>query len=128
MLVNAGVTHATQLWLARLKEGGRLLLPLTCEFPNSNLGKGWLLMIRREQNTFVAAFRQGPIVIFSCRGVRDATLNRELSKAYSTRMDALRQIQCLRLDPHEANSTCWVHTELMCLSAKAASSSSPALR
>src|SRR5262249_43441661 len=39
MLINAGVTHPLRLWLDRLREGGRLLVPITVSM-GPNLGKG----------------------------------------------------------------------------------------
>lgn len=122
ILVNAGVTHPSHLWLTRLNEGGRLLLPLTFEFPNSNLGKGALLKITRQHSAFAAAFvpRPVPVVILSCSSVRDATLNEQLFKAYSTQIHMVGEVRSVRLDRHEADSTCWVHADSVCLSVKSA--------
>src|SRR6202049_4922936 len=39
--VNAGATRPADAWLDRLKEGGRLILPLTADgFPNRDVGAG----------------------------------------------------------------------------------------
>src|SRR5215467_7941862 len=48
ILIHAGITHPAALWLERLKEGGRLVAPLTFGFPNMNLGKGALLRVTRQ--------------------------------------------------------------------------------
>ena len=118
ILINAGVTHPSPLWLNQLNQHGRLLLPLTFQFPNSSLGKGALLKITRKQTVFAAAFVPGlpPVVIFSCSSVRDAILNGLLLKAYSAQNHRMDQIRSLRRDPHDADSRCWIHSDVMCLS------------
>jgi len=42
MLINAGVTHPHPLWLERLREGGRLVLPLTKPPPQLRGWASWL--------------------------------------------------------------------------------------
>jgi protein-L-isoaspartate(D-aspartate) O-methyltransferase len=53
ILINAGMSHPHDAWLAALRPGGRLILPLTCPFPQMGptIGKGVVLMIkdRRER-------------------------------------------------------------------------------
>ena len=116
ILVNAGVTHPTGLWLDRLKQDGRMLLPLTFEFPNSTLGKGALIKITRAPSGFSAAFLPRPIVIYSCSSVRNPTLNERLLSAYSTQINRIGEVRSVRLDPHETDSTCWVHGDSICFS------------
>jgi protein-L-isoaspartate(D-aspartate) O-methyltransferase len=116
ILVNAGVTHPSKFWTDRLKLEGRLVLPLTFEFPNTHLGKGALLRIRKEQDGFSAAFMPQPVVIFSCTNNRDAALNAELFAAFTARAALMREVRSLRLDLHDAEPTCWVHAGLICLS------------
>lgn len=46
ILVHAGVTHPEPLWLDALGTDGRMVLPLTCTFPQLGpLGKGFALLI-----------------------------------------------------------------------------------
>ena len=118
MLVNAGVTHPQALWLNRLNDGGRLLLPLTMEFPNSNVGKGALLKITRRGAAFSAEFVPGaiPVMIYSCLSGRDPMLNQPLLTAFTTGFQRMGEVRSLRVDHHNADTTCWVHTETMCLS------------
>ena len=116
ILVNAGVTHPTRVWLDRLKQDGRMLLPLTFEFPNSTLGKGVAIKITRARNGFAATFLPAPIVIYSCSSVRDAALNERLLNAYSTQINRIGEVRSVRLDPHETDSTCWVHGDSICFS------------
>jgi protein-L-isoaspartate(D-aspartate) O-methyltransferase len=122
MLVNAGVTHPLPLWLSRLNDGGRLIVPLTMEFPNSNLGKGALLKITRLGAVFSAEFLPGviPVVIYSCSSGRDPLLNQGLFTAFTTNFQKMGEVRSIRTDPHKAESSCWVHTETMCLSTLAA--------
>ena len=118
ILVNAGVTHPSRRWLTRLKSAGRLLLPLTFEFPNSHLGKGMPLKIVRSDGAFEARFLQSPIVIFSCESVRRADINEQLVEAFSTRMASLGDVKSFRLEAHEREPNCWLHTEEGCLSSR----------
>ena len=118
MLVNAGVTHPHPPWLDRLNEGGRLLVPLTVEFPNSNVGKGALLKITRRGAAWSAEFVPGavPVMIYSCLRGRDPVMNEHLLKAFTTGFRRMGEVRSLRLDQHHQESSCWVHTETMCLS------------
>lgn len=119
ILVNAGVTHPAPLWLDRLKDGGRMALPLTFELPNSGLGKGAAVKITRRQRAFSAAFLPRPLVIYSCSSVRDAAINEALLNAYSTRIGGIGEVRSLRLAAHEQDPTCWMHADTMCLSSRA---------
>jgi protein-L-isoaspartate O-methyltransferase len=47
MLINAGVTHPHALWLERLCEGGRLVLPLTIA-ASATLGQDIMVRIVRH--------------------------------------------------------------------------------
>ena len=47
--VNAGATRPADAWLDRLKEGGRLILPLTADaFPNLDVRRGAVFRIERH--------------------------------------------------------------------------------
>src|ERR1700720_1250888 len=47
--VNAGATRPADIWLDRLKEGGRLILPLTADgFPNRDVRHGAVFRIERR--------------------------------------------------------------------------------
>jgi len=122
MLVNAGVTHPDPLWLNRLNDGGRLLIPLTMEFPNSNLGKGALLKITRQGAALTAQFLPSttPVIVYSCSNGRDPLLNQRLLTAFTTGFQRMGEVRSLRLDQHHQDSSCWVHTEMMCLSCERA--------
>jgi protein-L-isoaspartate(D-aspartate) O-methyltransferase len=70
IFVNAGVTHPHALWLDRLSEGGRLLLPLTFDV-GGGVGKGVMMLIRREGDRYPARFLT-LVMIYSSSSVRDA--------------------------------------------------------
>jgi protein-L-isoaspartate(D-aspartate) O-methyltransferase len=114
MLVNAGVTHPHPLWLERLREGGRLVLPITMTLaPMPTVGAGIMAKITRRGGAFWAEF-VSPVAIFSCSSVRDPQLEAPLAKALSSR--ALLKMKSVRVDPHEPADTCLVHASGMCLS------------
>jgi protein-L-isoaspartate(D-aspartate) O-methyltransferase len=117
ILINAGVTHPRRMWLERLRQGGRLVLPLTVAIGmgmGANLGKGVMAKITRRPSGFssqVLTF----IAIYSCTSMRDAQLEKALGKALSTM--ALLRMKSARLDPHEPADTCLFHGSDFCLSA-----------
>jgi protein-L-isoaspartate O-methyltransferase len=54
--VNAGATRPADAWLDRLKEGGRLILPLTADaFPNRDVRQGAVFQIERHGPEFFGA-------------------------------------------------------------------------
>ena len=112
MLINAGVTRLNPLWLDRLREGGRLVAPLTIA-TSPTVGQGVMAKIVRERGAYSAQFvsRGG---IFSCIGWRDAESEALLKKALIS--GALIKLKSLRRDEHEPAATCLVHTIGMCIS------------
>ena len=69
--VNAGATRPADAWLDRLKEGGRLILPLTTDgFPNRDVRRGVVFRIERGGPGFFARPISG-VAIFPCEGGRD---------------------------------------------------------
>lgn len=75
VVVFAGSTHPAPLWLDRLNEGGRLMMPLT--------GANWwgfILRAERRGESFVAR-SVGGVGIFPCVGGRDDAAGERLQKA-----------------------------------------------
>lgn len=120
MLINAGVTHPQRCWINGLREGGRIVVPITVPIGNTGLGKGVMVKIVREANgqdgspkfsarvlTFVA--------IFHCIGGRNPQLEPALGKAFAT--GTLLKMKSLRTDAHEGSDSCVIHTAEVCLSA-----------
>jgi protein-L-isoaspartate(D-aspartate) O-methyltransferase len=118
MLINAGVTHPHRLWLDRLPEGGRLVLPITTP-TSSTLGAGLMIKLVRRRAEF-SATGISPVGIYSCTGMRNAELEPILRKALTTQ--ALLKVKSLRLELHEEEETCLVHGADMCLSSAEPSS------
>ncbi|HEX4183369.1 MAG TPA: rRNA adenine N-6-methyltransferase family protein [Caulobacteraceae bacterium] len=88
--VNAGATRPADAWLDRLKDGGRLILPLTT---NQNFSPealrpgpvtlhGGVLRVERQGDDFAARFISR-VAIFPCEGARDAASEAELAKAFA---------------------------------------------
>lgn len=82
--VNAGATRPAESWLDGLKDGGRLLLPLTA-LPANDRGKmqrrGAVFLIVRSGSEFLARWIS-PIAIFPCEGARDAASEAALAEAF----------------------------------------------
>lgn len=113
ILVNAGATHPTPLWLDRMLPGAVLILPLTVNAPVH--GAGWILKVHHTSRGFSARFIM-PVGIYHCVGARDDDFNRVLSKAFARGDRELSKVRSLRRDEHLAGESCWLHAEDFCLS------------
>ncbi|HLJ88140.1 MAG TPA: methyltransferase domain-containing protein [Candidatus Angelobacter sp.] len=131
ILVNAGLTHLLPHWLDRLREGGRLIAPLTIPFSAGALGasgqispdmaavwkasgSGVMVKIVREGGGFSAKV-VSPVAIYSCENARDSQMEPLLGKAMATGM--LAKIKSIRRDVHQQADACVLHRSEMCLSA-----------
>ncbi len=112
MLINAGVTHPHGLWLDRLKENGRLVVPITIA-TSATLGAGLMIRIVRTPDGF-SARGVTPVGIYSCKGMRDPELEPLLRNALTTQ--SLLKVKSLRREEHEQEETCLVHGKQVCLS------------
>ena len=112
MLVNCGVTHPQTLWLDRLRDGGRLVLPFTMAM-NSRVGQGVMTTIVRKGAQYTTKL-VSPVAIFSGVSLRDSSLEPQLLKGLTT--GGLLKMKSVRRDRHEAGDTCVVHTREVCLS------------
>jgi protein-L-isoaspartate(D-aspartate) O-methyltransferase len=112
MLINAGVIVPQSLWLDRLNEGGRLVVPLTMA-SNATMGQGVMAKIVREHGGYSAQIVTF-LAIFSCTNGREAQLEPLMVKALST--GALMKIKSVRRDKHEAADSCVLHAPNACLS------------
>ena len=118
MLINAGVTHPHPLWLDRLRDGGRLVLPITLA-TSETLGAGLMTRIVRRNDRF-SAHGVTPVGIYSCKSVRDPELEPLVRNALMNQ--SLLKVQSLRLEPHEQDATCLVHGKDVCFSSADVSS------
>lgn len=112
MLINAGVTHPHSLWLDRLRDGGRLVLPITLA-TSETLGAGLMTKIVRRSDGF-SAHGLTPVGIYSCTSVRDPELEPLVRKAFTTQ--ALLKVRSFRREPHEQDETCLMHGKGVCFS------------
>jgi protein-L-isoaspartate(D-aspartate) O-methyltransferase len=86
--VNAGATRPADIWLDRLNDGGRLILPLTSdkgfgENPENIpiQRRGAVFGIVRRDKEFLAKWLSA-VAIFPCEGARDAGSERALAAAF----------------------------------------------
>ena len=116
ILVNAGVTHPQRNWLERLRQNGRLLLPMTAIRPGTAAGTGYMLLVRRSGDNFAAEF-VSPVSIYSGTSGRDEAINGKLNQLFrETLMEKRAEPKTVRLDDHSAEESCWLHTADVCLS------------
>jgi protein-L-isoaspartate(D-aspartate) O-methyltransferase len=88
--VNAGVTRPADIWLDRLAEGGRLILPLTSNkgFMHSDppvpiSRRGAFFRIERRTSEFYATWIS-PVAIIPCESGRDEISEAALAEAFVT--------------------------------------------
>jgi protein-L-isoaspartate(D-aspartate) O-methyltransferase len=112
MLVNCGVTHPQSVWLERLSEGGRLVLPITTAM-NPTIGQGAMIKITREHSGY-SAQPITPIAIFSGGNLRDPALEPLVLKALTS--GGLFKVTSVRRDAHEPAATCMLHGAGFCFS------------
>jgi protein-L-isoaspartate(D-aspartate) O-methyltransferase len=112
ILVNCGVTHPQNIWLERLRDGGRLVVPFTMAM-NSTLGQGIMTKIVRDRAGYSAEM-VSPIAIFSGGNLRDPALEPLMAKAL--RSGGLLNLKSVRRDAHEVAETCVLHAPEVCLS------------
>jgi protein-L-isoaspartate(D-aspartate) O-methyltransferase len=114
ILINAGVTHPLPLWLDRLRDGGRLVLPLTMAVaPGRPIGVGIMIKAIREHDRFSAQIVSS-VGIYSCTSVRDPQREAQLKASLTT--GAVMQMKSFRRDAHDQSGTCLVHGPEVCLS------------
>jgi protein-L-isoaspartate(D-aspartate) O-methyltransferase len=113
IFINAGATHPNPRWLARLKPGGTLVVPLTLSIPGMPHTSGMMLKVRRDGDGYVASFLSA-VSIYALTSGRDDAWNALLARAMGTRKWGA--VRWLRLDEHAAVETCFCHGEGMCIS------------
>jgi protein-L-isoaspartate(D-aspartate) O-methyltransferase len=112
ILINAGVTHPAPLWLDRLRDRGRLVLPITMA-ASPTLGQGIMLKITRNAATFTTE-TVTMLAIFSGIGLRDPLLEPLMQAALTT--GRLLKLKSVRRDAHDPADTCVLHGREVCLS------------
>src|SRR6185295_13736316 len=81
IFVNAGATHVERAWIEQLRDGGRLLVPLTIGMSGLNAGMGYMLLVTREPAGCAARF-VSPVGIFHCAGARSEAGEQLLKQAH----------------------------------------------
>jgi protein-L-isoaspartate(D-aspartate) O-methyltransferase len=85
--VNAGATRPLDHWLDRLKDGGRLMIPLTTDrnFAAAGSPHGWgaYFLITRQGADFLARWISY-VTVFPCESARDAVSEAALREAFQT--------------------------------------------
>lgn len=112
ILVNAGVTHLSQVWLKELKPEGRLVVPLTA----TNV-RGLILKAIQHKPNWHARF-VSTLNIYPCIGGRNSSADKLLAEAIAK--GGTEEVRSLRLDEHENNRDCWLHGSGFCLSRRSA--------
>ncbi len=116
IFVNCGVTHPSLGWLTRLRMNGRLLLPVTASSNETGIGRGAMFLITRRAVGFAVRYLS-QVGIFSCLGGRSEALNQTL---LAKTKESWSNVQSVRIDQHVEDRSCWLHTDMCCLSESSA--------
>lgn len=111
ILVNAGATRPAEIWLDRLREGGRLILPLTTDAAVPGIEarplerRGAVFLIVRQGKRFAARYVSG-VGIYPCHGMREAVSERALAAAFAK--GGWEKVTRLYRDEPVAEEDCWL--------------------
>lgn len=116
-LINAGITSPPALWLDRMRDGGRMIIPITASIPEGgsgrNLSKGAVFVVEKRGEVFPARIVTFT-VIYSCTGLRSEELDRRIAQTLMA--GRLGTVRSLRRDRHMAGDSCWLHGDHFCFS------------
>jgi protein-L-isoaspartate(D-aspartate) O-methyltransferase len=113
--INAGVSRPADPWLDRLKEGGRLILPLTTnKLANdpANVSYGAVFRIERRTPDFLAQWIT-PVAIIPCEGARDETSDTALAEAF--KKGGWELVTRLYRNDDMPEDRCWLRAPGWCL-------------
>jgi protein-L-isoaspartate(D-aspartate) O-methyltransferase len=111
--VNAGATRPADPWLDSLREGGRLVLPLTAtDFPAGDIRRGAVFQIERRGDEFHARWIS-PVAIFPCEGSRDPASERALAAAFEK--GGWQRVSRLYRRGDLPEEQCWLRAPDWCL-------------
>jgi protein-L-isoaspartate(D-aspartate) O-methyltransferase len=109
--VNAGATRPADIWLDRLNDDGRLVLPLTTDKgfttrePRPMQRRGAVFVITRKGAEFLARWISG-VAIYPCHGMRDETSERALAAAFQK--GDWKRVRRLYRGDHIPDAQCWL--------------------
>lgn len=121
---SAGVSHLPCCWIDALRDGGRLLVPLTTdgEWPVPGRGgetwtggQGEMLLITRRGHDFAAEF-VGPVGFYHGLGGRSSDADRRLRTAFAA--GGSECVKSLRRPCETPDESCWLEGDGWWLSAK----------
>ena len=114
IFVNAGATHPAAAWTRSVRSpGGRIILPLTYE-TSPGMGAGAMLLLTARTDRELGVRMLSPVMVFSCTGSRDVSLDPALRAAFAG--GGADGLQTLTLLPtHAADEHCWLHCAQYCL-------------
>lgn len=107
IFVNAGASRPLDHWLDALKDGGRLILPLTVGFTlpgGAPMTNGSIFLIERQGDSYEAAFK-GQVMIYPCIGAQDPESEESLKAAMAGRGHS--KVRHLRRGADVPAEACW---------------------
>lgn len=112
IFVNAGATHVLPGWIAALRPGGRLVVPLTVHTPAYPTGVGAMLRVERGDGAWPARIIS-PVGIYDCANARNPDCEAELM----TLMQAgtANELRTIAIEAHERGPSCLAHLPGFCL-------------
>ncbi len=116
--VNAGATRPADAWLDRLKDAGRLILPLTTDKgftsgdPSNMHLQGAVFLVTRDAEGFRAQWIS-PVAIYPCQGLRDPESERALAAAFNR--GGWKRVTRLHRTNDLPEERCWLRAPGWCL-------------
>ena len=116
--VNAGATRPPNIWIDRLKDGGRLVLPITTDEGFGRIDsehmarRGAVFLITRGGDGYAARWIS-PVAIFPCAGGRDKASEARLARAFEK--GGWEFVKRLRRGAETTPDRCWLWTDDWCL-------------
>ena len=117
--VNAGATHPATRWLDGLKDGGRLIVPLTTNqsFVRDKVTEpiercGAVFLIEQRSEGYFANWIS-PVAIFPCESARDSLSETALVAAFNK--GGWERVTRLYRNDDIAEDRCWLRTPTCCL-------------
>jgi protein-L-isoaspartate(D-aspartate) O-methyltransferase len=114
--VNAGVTHPLARWLDRMRDRGRMVLPMTAprgrKLPPGPRWTGVVFLIRRRGEQF-AARRISAVAIYPCEGARDPAAEQALARALKA--GGAERVRHLYRHNELPAEQCWLQGDGWCL-------------